>query len=288
VDLSILRRLKFPEARRRRARSFLPLFVALWSSTLLAASDPVRLWDQSGETVANYDYVVRGLRPGTQVQLRDEQIVTLGRVLGAGNTTIIFEIGSDKALRLPKGEGLSPTGVAYAGYMLWFYEGSSKVEASETPVVKVFREESIADRYLVVEKLKPDETLGQIFSLEDLVKGRITDPAVAARLERELLEDFAPKTWALRFVSDMRSEQILYTSRGWVMADMSQTVRFAKAPGDATVFSAMGALPVSWRSKIEKTIVRERGIRQLKGTFLDGTLAGVRRCMLWFQGAAAF
>jgi hypothetical protein len=272
---------------RFRVTRFLLVCAALWSGTLFAA-DPVRLWEDSGRTVSNYDYVVHGLRPGTQVELRKDQVVTLGRALGSGNTTYIFEIGEDRALRLPKGEGLSPVGVAYAGFMQWFYEGSAKVEATETPIVKVYREESIADRYLVVEKLIPDPSLGQTYSLEDLVKGRITDPTVATRLERELLEDFAPKTWALRFVSDMRSEQILYTSRGWMMVDLSQKVLFAKTPGDATLFSAMGGLPMGWRTKIEKVIVREREVRKLRGTFVEGSLAGVRRCLLWLQGAAAF
>src|SRR6185436_18128389 len=101
-------------------------------------------------------------------------------------------------------------------------------------------------------------------------------------------EDFAPKTWSLRHISDMRTDQVLYTRRGWLVADLSNNVRYAKAVQDATIFSSMGKLPPQWRAKIERRVIAKRVSKDLRGGFLKQVFARFRRCQMWLQGSINF
>jgi hypothetical protein len=251
-------------------------------------SPPLRLWNAKGDLVDAYDFTVGRIPSGTRLELKPGIVVTIGRWLGTGEMTYVYEIGDGKVIRLPKGSGLSKMGPAYSGFSVWFEEGVAKVEKTAAPVVKVFHEESWPDHYVIAEKLEPGAGLERLFSLEDLIAGKIEDPKVAERLEAELLVDFAPRTWLLRHVSDMRTDQILYTSRGWIIADLSNTVRHAKVVEDATLFSSMGKLPPAWRLKLERAVTDHRRRLAVRGSKLDEVLARVRRCTLWFQGAMNF
>jgi hypothetical protein len=267
-------------------------FIAVILATVSAhAAGPVRLWDEQGNAVSGYGNSIRSLPPGLQIQLKDGNpptVVTIGKFLGSGNTTVIYDIGGGRAIRFAKGEGLAPTGPSYEGFMIWYAEGAERIERIGAPVVKVFQSESVINHYIIVEKLVPPDGVADLYSLEDLVTGRVQDHALRARMIDTLMNDFAPKTWKLRFVGDMRSEQILYTSRGWLIADMSSTVRSARAIHDSTLFSAMGKLPISWRYRLEKQVLAARREAELNGSFAQLILAEVRRCIGWLTGAVAF
>lgn len=255
------------------------------------AGGPIRLWNSAGETVEGYGAIVTRMKPGTELLLRggeNPRTVTIGKFLGNGNTSVIYDIGDGRAIRLPRGDGLSPLGPAYSAYIYWFAEGAEHVSETEAPIVKVYSRESAKERYLIVEKLSPPKGVDTLYSLEDLVKGRVKGKKLAEKMTAELLDDFAPATWQLRFVADMRSDQILYTSRGWLIADLSSTVKFAREVRDATLFSAMGKLPISWRLKLEKRVLAARRDADLSGNFGDFLLAEYRRCVGWMKGVVAF
>lgn len=263
------------------------LLALITASTLALAGEPIRLWDATGEVRSGYSAAVRRLPIGAEILLKEGTppvTAKILRFLGNGNTSVIYEIEGGRAIRLAKGEGLTDLGPTYDAYLLWFAEGAERVERTETPIVKVFHEESWKERYLIVEALEPPTGISELYSLEDLVRGNVRDPALKKRMTTELLDDFAPKTWQLRHVADMRTDQLLYTKRGWIIADLSSTVRMAKTARDATLFSAMGKLPPGWRLRLEKKVFAARAEAEFKGNFVQFVLGETRRCLGWLRG----
>ncbi len=277
-----------PNAARLRSLLIVALLVLPEFRFASADEKPVRLWNSAGEVTDAYAANVHRLPPGTLLHLRQGQTARIVRFLGAGNTTVIYEIEGGKALRLAKGVGISDMGVAYDGYLAWFYEGMRKVSATETPAVKVYAEESWPTRYLVVEKLEAPTEINRIYSLEEVLAGEVEDTEMKRRMLYELEHEFAPRSWALRFVSDMRTDQLVYTRRGWIVADLTSTVRFAKATRDSTLFSSMGKLPISWRLRLEKRVFAKRELENLRGNFITVAMAEMRLCLNWFKGVVAF
>lgn len=272
-------------------RLAIPAFLALAVSTPLArGGDPIRLWDAKGEVVSGYGAAVTRLPPGTEILLKEGTppvTAKIVRFLGNGNTSVIYEIEGGRAIRLARGEGLTALGPTYDAYLYWFAEGAERVAATEAPVVKVFPE-SWKERYLIVEALVPPEGVPRLYSFTDLLDGTIKDEALKKKMTTALLDDFAPKTWQLRHVADMRSDQLLYTNRGWIIADLSLTVRMARTTRDATLFSAMGRLPPSWRLKLEKRVFAARTAAELKGNLAQHVIGEARRCVGWFNGLINF
>jgi hypothetical protein len=245
---------------------------------------PIRLW-KNGEFVSGYDGIIRRIAPGTKVELAPDKVVTIAGSLGYGRATMVYALEDGRVLRLPLGSELGKNLISYRGLMGWVYEGMEKLETLGVPSMKIYREESVADLYQIVEKLEPPDGVEHLYTLEDLVRGRIKDRSLADRMEKSLFEDFAPKTAGVRFVGDMGSNQIAYTRRGWVVMDLNDVVKEAKTIQDSTFFTSMAFLPIRWRVRLERAVIQERRTLEIKGTWADLILAPTRRCMHWLMGA---
>ncbi len=260
----------------KKAALVVILFFAITSG---AQAQVIELWDSKGECKSNYDLNVGRLPKGSTLNLGNGKSVTIQGLLGRGNTTYIYDIGNGKAIRLPRGSGVSELNVSYQGYLTWFNTGFLKLAGTEAPIVKIFSEESDVSRYLIV------ENLSVAFTLEDLIYRKSElQPEMAAEATRALLEEFAPKTWQISFVSDMYSSQLFYSPRGWVIGDLTSTVYFAKNTASATLFSSMGQLPLNWRLKLEKSVKIAREEKLHHGSFLAHSVHNVIHCARILSG----
>ena len=249
-------------------RPLLALFL-LAISALGRADGSIRLWNQDGDLVPNYDVLVSQLRSGTELELAPGKIVRLGRFLGKGNTTLVFSISDGKALRLPLRSGLTPWGgVEYRAFIDWYLEGYQKLKDTEIPLVKVFEDESSPPDYLVVEQEKIR------FTLKDALDRGLTDDELGR------LKDFARKTWKISYVGDMRPDQIGLTDHGWVLIDYNHVVLRASSVSNPSLFSRMRKLPKGLEKQLTQEVRQVRRLREgelVPGKFkcLFDTLKGI-------------
>lgn len=202
-----------------------------------ASADSYVLFHAPGKPVHNYDAILANLKAGDEVIFSNGDRFILKKVLGSGNATSVFETTDGKALRIPKVAGpvwvrrmkdniiSSATGPEF---MELYIQGNEKISRLGIPVPELYR--SLPSEYALVEKLTVH------FDFTDFAWGRHgLNAAHRAKVFEELVA-FARKTWRVNTVGDLGGRQVLYTHRGWLLVDHTNSVQFAATVRSSTFF----------------------------------------------------
>ena len=200
------------------------LFVCLFFSVVgNSASKEVRLFHEDGTQVENYDQIAGTIPPGTKVIFGDRSFVFRG-FIDSGGSEYIYDIGDGKALRIAK---------YHQGGRRWpnhFLKGYPTLQEGGVAVPHVYIDESVADRFTVVERV-PKE-----FSLEDLIENRVhVDASRKEEIWREFVE-FAETTSEFSRIADFKPKNIVWTGAQWLLLDWD-SAHVSSRNGDPNVFN---------------------------------------------------
>lgn len=169
----------------------------------------------------NYGFIVNGeLGPGDVLIFSDGSKFKIGRRLGSGSATLVFELADDpgKVIRIPmalRTEHLEDV----ASYITSYISGYERLRAAGVPVVRIHQ--SRAGEYVVVDRLS-----SSVRTLEDMVRDGGPEPAEREKITRAFV-DFARKTAAFSRIGDFRDDQMAYDpERGeWILFDWTSSHR---------------------------------------------------------------
>lgn len=177
-----------------------------------------------------YLSILEKLSPGDIVRFSNGQEVTLGKKVGQGNSTWIFDIlGSQppQVIRIPGPSIESDFTLNSTRKMLDRYAKTAKnLSGINAPVPKIFPEQSLPSEFLVVEKIEDIS-----FSLHQLVIYHDQDfgpPSITSKDPREIKLLFDQlnlikqdiKNWYN--VDDLHLGNIVWVeSRGWIVLDFA-------------------------------------------------------------------
>ncbi|MBX9767762.1 MAG: hypothetical protein K2X47_10865 [Bdellovibrionales bacterium] len=190
----------------------------------------VELFDQFERSSENYNQKILDIQPGDTIKCGG-QTYRVRRRLGSGETTQIFDIGDNLALRVPKASGSYSERSSYLDFIKAFQNGNMRLQNYQVPTVEFYKDLSVSGRCLVVSKYTPR------FSLRALLKYRLKGESIGMsgpygepipheelELAFHLLGDFLKTTWKLESVSDLHLSNIVFTTEGWIAADYSGRV----------------------------------------------------------------
>ncbi|MBS1982813.1 MAG: hypothetical protein JST16_01465, partial [Bdellovibrionales bacterium] len=136
----------------------------------------------------------------------------------------ILDIGNGRALRIPtsSGEGMGFFGGKdhrYDESISSYLELYAELSANHVPIIKVYPEESVSPRFVVMKKEDFPFTLASFAKGQGLQGEKLKlSPKERARLEDQLVE-FARHTWMYTRIGDFRPDQIAYNGKEWVLFD---------------------------------------------------------------------
>ena len=174
-----------------------------------------------------YTKTVKHLKYGDTVIFSNGRRFRLGKLLGKGNTTMIFAIigEPDLALRIPKSSGKfildgKPTANDTRDFIDYFVKGSNQLNGKGVPVVVV--SESLASEYAVVTRLdKNMVTYGKFAKNFDQFPEETRNTMIGA------LDEFIAMTKDFIYVDDLHQENLVYLTKWkkWVVVDLTELVR---------------------------------------------------------------
>src|ERR1051326_6973913 len=147
------------------------MLIALWvafSSAIACVAAEYRLYDQNGLPAQDFNRIIQVAGAGDYLDMGNDQRFYLVSRLGHGNTTMVFALRGQRALRVPLRRGVFRSSNDYVDYVRWYYEGYQELAGSDLPIVRVYGAQSDPSRYLIVDRRNVQ------FTLADWVDGKVT------------------------------------------------------------------------------------------------------------------
>ncbi len=181
----------------------------------------VRLFQTNGRPVGQYEQLIKNLRENDTIVFSDESRKILGKLMGCGGTTCVFELADnpDQVIRIPAHVGyLGDDAQPIPHYIDRFKNGKPELDKRQIPSVSI--REYRSEEYLVVDRLHAKTRLDQF----------LANPFAFPQPERErmtqYLYDFARKTAGLSKIGDFKADQLFFIKdRGWVLFDWTDDHR---------------------------------------------------------------
>lgn len=191
---------------RHRMRSFFLLVIASLLPLSLHA-ETFTLFSAKNTPVENYNEIVRKLQKGDEIRFSDGVTHKLGRLLGSGNTTYVFELSNrpTEVIRVPKiKEELR--------YIQATQNGYAELVRRQVPIVTIHNPGSL--EYIIVDKLGSNTK-----DFDDLVANKVTPLQKKEMIQG--LKDFAKRTAAFAYIGDLRPDQMVYDfdKKAWIVFD---------------------------------------------------------------------
>ena len=224
--------------------------MVLGSHSVLAAE--VQLF-ANGQQVEAYDRRLGQVQPGDILNLDGAQFTVVAK-LGSGNTTQIFDIGNEQALRVPIASGLFNNLYDYRNYITAYLKGYRTLHALGVNVVQVDEPKSRAPDYLVVNKVSTKMNLREFLDRRD----QLPEPEKQA-VDNELRK-FAASTASLSSIGDFHAGQLSWTGTEWILMDFTSSSTPAVTVQARTAFDNFN-LPYAYKSQLIESIREQR--RQL-------------------------
>ena len=187
-----------------------------------------QLFSRSGRVTApsaDYQEIVDHLKYGDTVVFSSGRRFRVGKLLGTGNTTLIFALVGDQkhVLRVPKTVGpwlrpgdAKPQKFDTEEFIDWFVDGVNEAERSHVPVVHI--EESLSHEYIEVDRLESDMVSFGDFS-------RTFDTYESADREEmvQAMNRFLAKSANKSSVMDLHDGNLVYLPhrKEWIISDVS-------------------------------------------------------------------
>lgn len=209
------------------------------------------------------------LADGTEYQLK---------YLGDGGTTMVFDIGDGKVLRMSKTD--DPTNIEWGPQ--GFVNGHREISANGVPTVKIYKTD-LDNGFNIVEKISIDKKVGTFDDyLIRKARGEYT-PAEIAKIENDFYS-FTDKTYQYQYFRDFKADQMIYTTdRGWILADVAPGNRlYVNKNENKTVFETGNKFPESATDIINTANTRIKNLREdlptieVKSYMADTTEAGIK------------
>jgi hypothetical protein len=174
---------------------------------------------------ADYQEIVDHLKYGDTVVFSSGRKFRVGKLLGTGNTTLIFALVGDQkhVLRVPKTVGrwlrpgdTRPQNFDTEEFIDWFVDGVNEAERSHIPVVHI--EESLSHEYIEVERLEGDMvSFGDFFASFDRYGKNEREEMVQA------MDRFLAKSANKSSVMDLHDGNLVYLPHRteWIISDVS-------------------------------------------------------------------
>lgn len=251
-----------------------PLFLALitlWIGTCSVHAEELQLFARPGVPVKNYNKLVANIREGDTLVFSNGKkfnVVSILSAPGSGNTTLVVEIPGNKALRIPLADGFLDPITPYHEFITEYLTGAKALESVNAPIVKVFFEMSLAEEYVVVEKLDIKFTLAKL--LDRLRRHELSTMAqYLAALDNEdkaavkKLMELAERLARLTDIGDFSPDQIGWVKGEWIIFDFTSKMEHFEEIDDKTVFDFF-FLPQPLKDEVQTRIVkvRERIVRE--------------------------
>ncbi|MGZ3769162.1 MAG: hypothetical protein ACXVCP_06625 [Bdellovibrio sp.] len=181
--------------------------------------------------IKKYTESLLKIKAGDTISFDQETQFTVKSVLGNGDTTIIFDIGKNKALRVPIRVNAQQGDAETKPVQLLndFLNSNLGLRAVGANVVKVYPEESRKGRFIVTEKVDVQ------FTLEDFLEKQLDQ---AAFLEDQLVL-FATSFWAVKNLGDFSPRQIAWDGKKWILLDYGYSADYIESFRDKkTIFDS--------------------------------------------------
>ncbi|OFZ41026.1 MAG: hypothetical protein A2070_03680 [Bdellovibrionales bacterium GWC1_52_8] len=202
----------------RNLRSGLSLWLAGAFLLPCAWAASYTLFDQQGRQSSTYNEIMSSVGVGDTVTFGNGKTIRLGKLLGTGNTTLIFELAENKgqAIRLPKKSGYFSDDYRYVDFIRSFEKGLPILEKHHIPAVQVH--EIYRGEYAIVDRVQPDLTFRRF----------LHDPKISNRLRLDMVDalvTFARETAMLEHIGDFHQDQLVYDGprKKWILLDWTHS-----------------------------------------------------------------
>ncbi|MEN0059751.1 MAG: hypothetical protein AAGB31_13005 [Bdellovibrio sp.] len=175
---------------------------------------------------ASYEGIVPSLNPGDILTFSDGNEFTIEKLLGRGNTTLIFELkGINKALRLP----LTRQDTSYIKDFVVGYRDLAAMNASINVYLE-YRKDANYYEYAVVEKLTafmPFTSFVTYMSSSETKRAAVQSHHRNRIIPEEMIQQFyvfAKKISLYSHIGDMHEENLVYdfTRKAWRLIDWTE------------------------------------------------------------------
>jgi len=234
-------------------------FIALcfsWVLPTLEARELI-LFDKLGNQVPHYDALLADIKVNDVLTLyspeKTEQFVIKG-LLGKGKTTLVLEISTGEALRLPlKLNGPQTNRFNYIEILNDYYQTHKIYQVAGLPVPKLNLQKSVPKQYLVVEKVNAAFTFAEINrwlfydSSPEWSNNRIKMKFEQIEHLKQKFEEFALKTSLFSRIGDFHPGQVVWVpdQDRWVLLDFAGKYDLAKTTTSAEYHNAFTS--TEWR-----------------------------------------
>lgn len=170
---------------------------------------------------SNYDQIVENLYPGDEVEFTNGKKIRIGKFIGSGVFTRVFEVDGNpsQVLRIPLKSNS-------CDMMNAFLEGQKKLLDSGGPVVKNF--DFLPGEFAVVERIRTKGT--QPFDFYDFLRPKSQVPKDLKQKMSEAAIEFAREMAKYDYISDFKRAQVLFdeVEGKWKIADLGGSVKIMK------------------------------------------------------------
>jgi hypothetical protein len=230
-------------------------FALIFLFTSFAASAFERtLYFPNGMQSPNYNAEMQNVRSGDVLSLGDRKY-PIGNLLGTGNTTRIFDMGGNYALRLPKASGIFRGSSTYQIYIQEMFNGYRILKDNGVRVVKVYSEFSNPSRYLVVKKVFT------LFSLGEFAGGQVYLNEVQRNQINAALLIWVAGASKFKHIGDFHADQLRWTGTEWILMDWISGSQLAVNQYEPTIFDNVVGIDGYKAWLIQNT----RSFRQVQG-----------------------
>lgn len=212
----------------------------------------VSLFDTDGSAIKDYQNALKSIGENSVIQFPDGKTFNVKGILGQGESTIIFDLGNGKALRIFKYADRVSDTADISSMVL----GSEEINRSDIPHARLL--ETDGKTYAVVEKVDIDPQIGDARKFFSALNGN-------QPIDKKVLDEwyvFSRKTAKYSFLYDLHPEQIVYSKdRGWVLLDYLDGSRmYSGGKNSKTIFDhdQRWKIPSEIRARMERDIASER------------------------------
>ncbi len=202
------------------------LFVFLCTNSAFADRKPIVLFDANG-FVDEYEEKVQKLKAGDRIVFSTGKSFVIGQPLDGssrGNVNRIFELGKKAAIRVPVNRWAVGQSDSYR-------VGYQALADFSVPAPLVFAAKK--GEFTIVERYERVFSLGDWFN-----SGFHLLDVDNQKVARDFL-DFIVKTRHFSRIGDAHLGNILYTEKGWLVADWTSKHVFATSATDKFIFSGV-------------------------------------------------
>jgi hypothetical protein len=210
-----------------------------FETTIKSDNSKIALFQERRQAI-DYTELVNNLKEGDTIVFSDQAEFVLGKFLGEGQLTKVFDIGNGKAIRIAK-EGY----VGYLNSSRVLYKGLSRLGV---PTIKMFidKKQAAANEleYLVVEKIS-GITLRDLFDNPTKISEDEQDRA------RKALVVFAQKTAHIFYIRDLKTDSLVWDGQSWRVWDALPIINFVRktkisSGKEIFIASAIHSVDESW------------------------------------------